>query len=102
MALIGVGGNDLTRSFGVDGLARLRYAWGRFHDTTEANGQRQDVLCRPLNKEEVMRWITLIAFVVLVFPVYAQENEAEKLYKTMEKEIRSAKTLHVVVDAKVM
>jgi outer membrane lipoprotein-sorting protein len=45
-----------------------------------------------------MRWLTVLAVLCLVAPASAQENDAEKLYRAMEKKIRGAKTLNVVID----
>jgi outer membrane lipoprotein-sorting protein len=44
-----------------------------------------------------MRWINVLILVCVVAPAYGQQNEAEKLYQAMEKKIRSAKSLQVVV-----
>jgi outer membrane lipoprotein-sorting protein len=46
-----------------------------------------------------MRWLSLVAFSLLVAPASAGENEAERLYRAMEKKIRAAKTLQVVFAA---
>jgi hypothetical protein len=45
-----------------------------------------------------MRWLPLLTLVLLAAPAFAQENEAEKLYRAMEKKIRSAKSVHAVFD----
>src|SRR5690242_15316271 len=45
-----------------------------------------------------MRWMTAVALVLVAAPAYGQENDAEKLYRAMEKKIRSAKTMHSVFD----
>jgi outer membrane lipoprotein-sorting protein len=45
-----------------------------------------------------MRWMTLTVLVLLVGPAYGQENDAEKLYRAMEKKIRSAKSMHFAFD----
>jgi hypothetical protein len=42
-----------------------------------------------------MRWLTVLAVLCLSAPASAQDNEAEKLYRTMENKVRAAKTLHV-------
>jgi outer membrane lipoprotein-sorting protein len=46
-----------------------------------------------------MRWSALLALLVVAAPVSAQDREAEKLYRAMEKKVRGAKTLHVVFEA---
>jgi outer membrane lipoprotein-sorting protein len=46
-----------------------------------------------------MRWMALLTGVLLVAPVFGQDNDAEELYRKMEKKIRSAKAIHVVFDA---
>ncbi len=43
-----------------------------------------------------MRWIMSATLLVATIPVFAQENEAEKLFRSMEKKIRAAKSLKVV------
>jgi hypothetical protein len=45
-----------------------------------------------------MRCISLVTLVLFLAPVYAEENEAEKLYRAMENKIRSVKSLHVVFE----
>jgi outer membrane lipoprotein-sorting protein len=46
-----------------------------------------------------MRWsLTLLALAIAV-PAYAQENEAEKLFRQMEKKLQAAKTVQVRFDA---
>ena len=49
-----------------------------------------------------MRWVlplTLLA--VAVWPAAAEENEAEKLFRAMEKKVRAARTLRVRFDAQI-
>src|SRR6266852_5239526 len=43
-----------------------------------------------------MRWILATVLFLSTLPVQAQENEAEKLFRAMEKKICSAKSLKVV------
>jgi hypothetical protein len=45
-----------------------------------------------------MRWLSVLGVLLVVAPGYGQENDAEKLYRTMEKKVSAAKTLHVVCD----
>jgi outer membrane lipoprotein-sorting protein len=45
-----------------------------------------------------MRWITVAALALMAAPAYGQENDAEKLFRAMEKKIRSAKAIHFVFD----
>ena len=45
-----------------------------------------------------MRWIFLVPGLLLAAPAAAQENEAEKLFRTMEKKVRAAKSLEVVFE----
>jgi outer membrane lipoprotein-sorting protein len=45
-----------------------------------------------------MRWIFLVSGLLLAAPAAAQENEAEKLFRTMEKKVRAAKSLEVVLE----
>jgi outer membrane lipoprotein-sorting protein len=47
-----------------------------------------------------MRWMTLAALAFTAASAYGQENEAEKLYRAMEKKIRTAKSLHLVFEGK--
>ena len=47
----------------------------------------------------IMRWIMSLAALTLVQPALAQENEAEKLYRKVEQQIRSAKSIKVVFEA---
>jgi hypothetical protein len=42
-----------------------------------------------------MRWLALLVLILAAAPAQAQEGEAEKLYRTMEKKIRAAKSLVV-------
>jgi outer membrane lipoprotein-sorting protein len=48
-----------------------------------------------------MRCITLLAVALVAAPAYGQENEAERLYRAMEKKIRSAKTVHFAFDGQI-
>jgi hypothetical protein len=43
-----------------------------------------------------MRSLSLVALLVAAAPAFGQENEAEKLYRAMEKKIRTAKSVHFV------
>jgi outer membrane lipoprotein-sorting protein len=45
-----------------------------------------------------MRWLTATAFLALAIPVSAQPNDAEKLFRAMEKQVREAKTFKVGFD----
>jgi outer membrane lipoprotein-sorting protein len=42
-----------------------------------------------------MRWLSLVIVFAFVAPVHAQENDAEKLYRAMERRVRSTQTLHL-------
>src|ERR1700687_5581908 len=42
-----------------------------------------------------MRWFSLLAVFTMAAPAYGQKNEAEQLYRAMEKKIRSAKTVQL-------
>jgi outer membrane lipoprotein-sorting protein len=46
-----------------------------------------------------MRWLLATALLMVAAPAYAQENEAEKLFRAMEKKITSAKSLKVASEA---
>jgi outer membrane lipoprotein-sorting protein len=46
-----------------------------------------------------MRWINLATVLLLAAPGAAQENEAEKLFRAMEKKIRAARSLEIVFEA---
>jgi hypothetical protein len=46
-----------------------------------------------------MRWLSLLLIFAFAAPVHAQDNEAEKLYRTMEKKIRSCKSVQLTFDA---
>src|SRR5215510_14285294 len=46
-----------------------------------------------------MRWLLTAVALLIVTPVYAQENEAEKLFRAMEKKLTSAKSLKVASTA---
>ncbi|HYV35910.1 MAG TPA: hypothetical protein VE988_09420 [Gemmataceae bacterium] len=46
-----------------------------------------------------MRWLLAAVLLMVAAPAYAQQNDAEKLYRTMEKKIASAKSLKVACDA---
>jgi len=48
-----------------------------------------------------MRWITLVALLFVAAPAYGQENDAEKLFRAMEKKLRSAKTVHFAFDGQI-
>jgi outer membrane lipoprotein-sorting protein len=45
-----------------------------------------------------MRWLLVLVVLCLAGPASAQENDAEKLYRAMEKKLRAAKSLHVAFD----
>jgi outer membrane lipoprotein-sorting protein len=45
-----------------------------------------------------MRWLTMLVVLCFIAPVSAQDNEAEKIYRAMEKKVRGAKSLQVVFD----
>jgi len=45
-----------------------------------------------------MRFVTFVALLFVAVPAYGQDNDAEKLYRTMEKKVRSAKAIHVVME----
>jgi outer membrane lipoprotein-sorting protein len=47
-----------------------------------------------------MRWLLSAVLLLLAAPVFGQENEAEKLFRAMEKKICDAKSLKVVCDVK--
>ena len=55
----------------------------------------------PLTWGCVMRLIVSATLLVAVLPAFAQENEAEKLFRSMEKKICAAKALKLVVTADV-
>jgi outer membrane lipoprotein-sorting protein len=42
-----------------------------------------------------MRWLLLPALLLVAAPAHGQQNEAEKLFRAMEKKIRSAKSLQL-------
>src|ERR1700722_8663088 len=42
-----------------------------------------------------MRWLSIVLVILLAIPAYAGENEAEKLYRQMEKKLTGAKTIKV-------
>ncbi len=47
-----------------------------------------------------MRWLLTLALLALVaWPAAAQQNEAEKLFRSMEQKIRTVKTLQLRFDA---
>jgi outer membrane lipoprotein-sorting protein len=46
-----------------------------------------------------MRWLALLLVFAFVVPVHAQDKEAEKLYRTMEKKISTCKSLQTTFDA---
>jgi outer membrane lipoprotein-sorting protein len=48
-----------------------------------------------------MRLTTLVVMMLVAAPAYGQENDAEKLYRAMEKKVQSAKVVHVVCDGQV-
>jgi outer membrane lipoprotein-sorting protein len=48
-----------------------------------------------------MRFVTFVAMLFVAVPAYGQENDAEKLFRAMEKKIRSAKTVLVTVDGQI-
>jgi outer membrane lipoprotein-sorting protein len=45
-----------------------------------------------------MRQITVLLLALVAAPAYAQDKDAENLYRAMEKKTRSAKTMHFVFD----
>jgi outer membrane lipoprotein-sorting protein len=45
-----------------------------------------------------MRWLLVLVVLCLAGPASAQENDAEKLFRAMEKKVRAAKSLHVVLE----
>ena len=45
-----------------------------------------------------MRWLLPLAALVLAWPVLAQDNEGEKLFRKVEQQVRAAKSLKVVFD----
>src|SRR5262245_7435464 len=47
-----------------------------------------------------MRWLLLTALGVLAMPAHAQDREAEKLFRAMERKGRAAKSLTLVVTAR--
>jgi outer membrane lipoprotein-sorting protein len=48
-----------------------------------------------------MRWLLTVVAALLAGPAWAGENEAEKLFRQMEKTVRAAKTLQVQFEAKI-
>jgi hypothetical protein len=46
-----------------------------------------------------MRWLVAAAMVLMAAPAYGQDNEAEKLYRAMEKKVREAKSIRVIWNA---
>jgi outer membrane lipoprotein-sorting protein len=46
-----------------------------------------------------MRWLLTMAVAAVAVPAYAGENDAEKLFRQMEKKIQTAKTVQVRFDA---
>ena len=48
-----------------------------------------------------MRWLALVTVALLVAPALAQQNDAEKLYRAMEKKVRDAKGLHFTFEGDV-
>jgi outer membrane lipoprotein-sorting protein len=48
-----------------------------------------------------MRFVTLVTLLFVAVPAYGQDNDAERLYRAMEKEVRSAKTLHFAFDGQI-
>jgi hypothetical protein len=42
-----------------------------------------------------MRWILTVTVLMVAMPVYAGDNEGEKLFRQMEKKIKAAKTLQI-------
>src|SRR5947207_2029348 len=58
------------------------------------------ILLRASKGDYAMRWIAaLIVGLSLALPAFAQENEAEKLYRAFEKTIAKAKAFSVTFDA---
>jgi outer membrane lipoprotein-sorting protein len=43
-------------------------------------------------------WITMVMLLLLAAPVCAQDNDAEKLFRAMEKKVRAAKSLEIVFE----
>jgi outer membrane lipoprotein-sorting protein len=48
-----------------------------------------------------MRWSAALALLCLTAPAYCQENEGEKLFRAMEKKVRSAKALQVTGETEI-
>jgi outer membrane lipoprotein-sorting protein len=48
-----------------------------------------------------MRWISLATALLFAGPVAAQENEAEKLFRAMEKKVRAANSLEAAIEGDV-
>jgi outer membrane lipoprotein-sorting protein len=48
-----------------------------------------------------MRWLSLLVVALVAVPAFAQENDAEKLYRAMEKKIRGAKSFQMDFDGDV-
>jgi outer membrane lipoprotein-sorting protein len=46
-----------------------------------------------------MRWILILAALTLVSPAFAQETEADKFYRKVEQQVRTAKGVKVVFEA---
>ena len=47
-----------------------------------------------------MRWLSTVLLLVVAIPGFGQENEAEKLFRQMEKEVNNAKAVRVASDDK--
>src|SRR5580700_4843660 len=47
----------------------------------------------------MMRWLLTVTVAALAVPAYAGENEAEKLFRQMEKKVNAAKTASIRFDA---
>jgi hypothetical protein len=45
-----------------------------------------------------MRWLLTLTLAALVVPAYAGENEAEKLFRLMEKKVKGAQTIQIRCD----
>src|SRR5438128_1821315 len=45
-----------------------------------------------------MRWFLTVTALALAVPAYAQENDAEKLFRQVEKKLAAAKSLQVTFD----
>jgi hypothetical protein len=48
-----------------------------------------------------MRFVTLLAMLFVAVPAYGQDTDAERLYRAMEKKVRSTKTLHLAFNGQI-